>query len=186
MIEVSCEPELRDYIASHLEDYFGEGTSLKAIEYSFKNRKRVDIVAIQKDTIFLIEVKITADRLAILQVTQYLEAYNNEDNLKVVPVVIALRFSDKIGDYAETSGVTLIKVDNVEHVQKKLSIVVKLREVVERKNITYGHLVNLSGVSKHTINSLLVGESRSIDVNTLDKLCTALNCEPGDLLQRTR
>ena len=43
-------------------------------------------------------------------------------------------------------------------------------------------LAEKTGVRPSTISALCTGAAKHIPVDVLDKVCTALNCQPGDLI----
>lgn len=63
---------------------------------------------------------------------------------------------------------------------------VKLRihTLIAEKGITPQDLAEKSGLTRQTVQSLLVGMVRRIELETMDKLCKALDVEPGELLER--
>ena len=68
---------------------------------------------------------------------------------------------------------------------------VKLREVMEDyrrrtgEHITYGLLAERIGVSRATVESLASRGSYNTRLSTIEKLCRALDCQPGALLELT-
>lgn len=60
----------------------------------------------------------------------------------------------------------------------------KLPQILENRGLKQIQLAERTGLHKQTI-SRLCGDIKQIDLETLDKLCDALDIEPGDLLQRT-
>ena len=66
---------------------------------------------------------------------------------------------------------------------------VKLREAMEVYRRRFGDrmtlekLAGISGLSKATLESLSSRESYNTRLSTIAKLCAALSCEPGDLLE---
>lgn len=56
------------------------------------------------------------------------------------------------------------------------------RVMFERDNMKVPELQKLSGINKNTLYSFYKGEMKRFDVETLDRLCKALDCQPGDLL----
>jgi putative transcriptional regulator len=44
-------------------------------------------------------------------------------------------------------------------------------------------LAEASGINPSQIGPLVRGTARRIDLGTLDRLCAALSCQPGDLLK---
>ena len=51
-----------------------------------------------------------------------------------------------------------------------------------QNRLTQTKLAKLANISQRTISRLETGHSKGIDFNTLEHLCQALNCQPGDLL----
>lgn len=64
---------------------------------------------------------------------------------------------------------------------------IRLFEMMGRKNIrTIQELHKTSGISRTIISDLLNGNKRSIRLDTVEKLCKALDCEIGELIQIKR
>ena len=65
---------------------------------------------------------------------------------------------------------------------------VKLREAMEShrrrtgERMTYERLAQLTGLSRQTLESVASRPGYNSTLDTIDKLCRALNCQPGDLL----
>jgi putative transcriptional regulator len=49
--------------------------------------------------------------------------------------------------------------------------------------MTYERLAELTGLSRATLESLASRETYNTRLSTVEKVCTALNCQPGDLLE---
>ena len=63
-------------------------------------------------------------------------------------------------------------------------ITVHVREVAERRNIPNAHqLAKKAGVPANLAVRVWNGEFERLDLNTLNKLCRALKCQPGTLLR---
>jgi putative transcriptional regulator len=68
-------------------------------------------------------------------------------------------------------------------------IVVRLREAIERycavtgTQLTYQALAARSGIARSTIESLATRSTYNTSLKTVAKLCEALGCTPGDLLE---
>ena len=66
---------------------------------------------------------------------------------------------------------------------------VKLREALDAHarrtgvRLTYARLANLTGISTETLQSLATRPSYNTRLSTIAKLCRALRCQPGDLLE---
>ena len=60
---------------------------------------------------------------------------------------------------------------------------IKLKKLREAAGLTQEQLHRLSGVARANISNLERGETSRVDINTLERLCRALSCTPGDLLE---
>lgn len=66
---------------------------------------------------------------------------------------------------------------------KVLTADIKLFEMMARKNIrTIKELHESTGVSRIVISELLSGERKGIRLDTIARLCEALECEIGELI----
>lgn len=45
-------------------------------------------------------------------------------------------------------------------------------------------LVEITGLNRNTLYALVKGDVKRIDIETLDKLCKAFNCDVKDVLER--
>lgn len=68
-------------------------------------------------------------------------------------------------------------------------IVVKIREAMERyryrtgQRLTYEKLAQQTGLSRTTIEAIASRPDYNTTLTTIEKLCRALDCTPGDLLE---
>lgn len=64
----------------------------------------------------------------------------------------------------------------------------KLAQLMLDKDIKTGQLAEATGLHASTISKLKAFREmpKRLDRETLDKLCDALNCDPGDLMKRRR
>lgn len=68
---------------------------------------------------------------------------------------------------------------------------IKLRQVIDEHQrrtgirITYEQLAEKTGLSKSTLESLASRDDYNTRLSTIDKLCRALGCTPGDILELT-
>ena len=60
----------------------------------------------------------------------------------------------------------------------------RLDELLERRGMTLTHLSELVGVSVVNLSILKNDRARAIRYSTLSAICTALDCEVGELLVR--
>ena len=59
---------------------------------------------------------------------------------------------------------------------------VRLDELLHRRRMTLTELSATVGVTIANLSILKTGKARAIRFSTLDALCRALDCHPGDLL----
>lgn len=64
-----------------------------------------------------------------------------------------------------------------------MAIRLKVRDIVEKRDMTQLELQSRTGLAYSTVNDLYHGKTRRIELATLDVLCTALACKVGDLLE---
>lgn len=57
------------------------------------------------------------------------------------------------------------------------------RIMFEKDKIKVPKLQELSGVNKNTLYAIYNNTATRVDLSVLNRLCTALNCQPGDLLE---
>lgn len=58
-----------------------------------------------------------------------------------------------------------------------------LSEILGKKRIKMSQLSVITGLNKNTVLNLYHEKSTRIEFQVLDKLCAALDCQPGDLLE---
>jgi len=64
-----------------------------------------------------------------------------------------------------------------------MSIVVNLDVMLARRKMKLGELSEIVGISVQNLSILKTGKARAIRFSTLEALCQALSCTPGDLLE---
>jgi putative transcriptional regulator len=64
-----------------------------------------------------------------------------------------------------------------------MAIVVKLDDLLHDRRMTLTELAEQVGLTLANLSILKTGKARAIRFSTLDALCEALSCQPGDLLQ---
>ncbi len=62
-------------------------------------------------------------------------------------------------------------------------IVFNIDVMMARRKMTLTELSEKVGITLANLSVLKTGKARAVRVDTLDKLCAALNCQPGDLLE---
>ena len=64
-----------------------------------------------------------------------------------------------------------------------MAIVVNLDVVMAQRKLSLNELSEKVGVSLSNLSILKTGKARAIRFSTLESLCEALDCQPGDLLE---
>ena len=63
-----------------------------------------------------------------------------------------------------------------------LEIVVKLDVVLAQNKMKSKDLAALIGITEQNLSTLKSGRAKAVRFSTLAKICTILNCQPGDIL----
>ena len=63
-----------------------------------------------------------------------------------------------------------------------MAIVVNVDIMLARRKMTAGELAEKVGISATNLSILKTGKARAIRFTTLEALCNALDCQPGDIL----
>jgi putative transcriptional regulator len=64
-----------------------------------------------------------------------------------------------------------------------MAIVVKLDELLHDRRMTLTELADRVGMALANLSILKTGKARAIRFSTLEAICDALRCQPGDVLQ---
>jgi putative transcriptional regulator len=62
-------------------------------------------------------------------------------------------------------------------------IVVNVDVMLARRKMTSGELADKVGITPSNLSILKTGKAKAVRFTTLDALCKALDCQPGDLLE---
>ena len=62
-------------------------------------------------------------------------------------------------------------------------IVINLDVMLARRKMSSGELSEKVGISPANISILKTGKAKAIRFSTLDALCAALDCQPGDIIE---
>ncbi len=65
-----------------------------------------------------------------------------------------------------------------------MAILVKLDDMLHERRMTLTELSDRVGITLANLSVLKTGKARAIRFSTLDAICEALRCQPGDLLAR--
>ena len=64
-----------------------------------------------------------------------------------------------------------------------MPIVVNLDVMLARRKMRSRDLVPLVGITEQNISLLRSGKIKGVRFDTLERICAALNCQPGDILE---
>ena len=64
-----------------------------------------------------------------------------------------------------------------------MAIAVKLDDILHDRRMTLTELADQIGMALANLSILKTGKARAIRFSTLDAICEALSCQPGDILQ---
>lgn len=64
-----------------------------------------------------------------------------------------------------------------------MPIIVRLDDVLHRRRVTLTELSERIGITLANLSILKTGKTRAIRFSTLDSICQALQCQPGDILE---
>lgn len=64
-----------------------------------------------------------------------------------------------------------------------MAIIIRLDRVMADRKISLNELSEKVGVSNVNLSKLKTGKVNAIRFSTLNAICKALNCQPGDLLE---
>ncbi len=66
-----------------------------------------------------------------------------------------------------------------------MPIIVNLDVMLARRKMRSKQLAEIIGITEQNVSLLKSGKVRGIRFETLEKICEALNCQPGDILEHT-
>ncbi len=64
-----------------------------------------------------------------------------------------------------------------------MPIVVNLDVVMAQHKISSGELAEAVGISQANLSILKTGKAKAVRFSTLEAICEALQCQPGDILE---
>ncbi|GFE63745.1 helix-turn-helix domain-containing protein [Litoreibacter roseus] len=67
-----------------------------------------------------------------------------------------------------------------------MPIVVRLDVALAQRKMTSKELAAMIGLSEQNLSVLRSGKARGVRFSTLEAICDALDCQPGDLLEFTQ
>ena len=64
-----------------------------------------------------------------------------------------------------------------------MAIIVNIDVMLARRKMSSGELATRIGITPSNMSILKTGKVKALRISTLDSLCRALDCQPGDLLE---
>ncbi len=64
-----------------------------------------------------------------------------------------------------------------------MAIIVNVDVMLARRKMSSGELAEKVGISAANLSILKTGKAKAVRFTTLNALCKALDCQPGDLLE---
>lgn len=64
-----------------------------------------------------------------------------------------------------------------------MAIIINLDVMLAKRKMQLNELSSLVGITVSNLSILKQGKAKGIKLSTLDAICKALNCQPGDILE---
>ena len=64
-----------------------------------------------------------------------------------------------------------------------MPIIINVDVMLARRKMSSGELAQKIGISAATLSILKTGKAKAVRFSTLEAICHALDCQPGDLLE---
>jgi len=64
-----------------------------------------------------------------------------------------------------------------------MAIVVNIDVMLAKRKMQVGTLADMIGISAANLSILKNGKAKAIRLSTMDAICKALDCQPGDILE---
>lgn len=66
-----------------------------------------------------------------------------------------------------------------------MAIIVNLDVMLAKRKMSSGELAERIGITPANLSILKTGKAKAVRFSTLDAICRALDCQPGDILEFT-
>lgn len=64
-----------------------------------------------------------------------------------------------------------------------MSIIINIDVMLAKRKMSLTELCEKVGITMSNLSILKTGKAKAIRIETLDAVCRALNCQPGDILE---
>lgn len=65
-----------------------------------------------------------------------------------------------------------------------MAIKLTLRILLGQRNMMQKELAERTGIRQPTISAICTNTARHLPIDVIDKICSVLNCEPGDWIKK--
>jgi len=66
-----------------------------------------------------------------------------------------------------------------------MTIIINLDVMLAKRKMRSNELAQKVGITEQNLSILKTGKAKALRLTTLDAICDALNCQPGDILEFT-
>lgn len=64
-----------------------------------------------------------------------------------------------------------------------MAIIINIDVMLAKRKMSVTELSNKIGITMANVSVLKNGKAKAVKIDTLDKICRALECQPGDILE---
>jgi len=64
-----------------------------------------------------------------------------------------------------------------------MAIIINLDRMLEEKSMKSNELAEMVGITTANLSILKTGKAKAVRFSTLEAICQALDCQPGDILE---
>ena len=64
-----------------------------------------------------------------------------------------------------------------------MPIIINIDVMLARRKMSSGELAEKVGITPANLSILKCGKAKAIRISTMDAICSALDCQPGDILE---
>ncbi|WP_310991463.1 helix-turn-helix domain-containing protein [Aequorivita marina] len=64
-----------------------------------------------------------------------------------------------------------------------MAIIIKLDDLLQKRGMTGKELAEVVGITEANLSIFRSGKARAVRFTTLEAICKALDCQPGDILE---
>ncbi len=67
-----------------------------------------------------------------------------------------------------------------------MPIIINLDKILEKRGMKSNELAEKIGITTANLSILKTGKAKAVRFSTLEAICEALDCQPGDILEYTK